>query len=94
MEPAAARPGLRSEEARRLLAAVGANTLGTERRAAWWRTLGDVLREPMVLLLLACAAVYVAFGDLSEALILAASVVLVVLISLLQRARRSVRCRP
>jgi len=87
MEPAAARPGLRSEEARRLLAAVGANTLGTERRAAWWRTLGDVLREPMVLLLLTCAAVYVAFGDLSEALILAASVVLVVLISLLQEGK-------
>ena len=87
MGPVAGRPGLRSEEARRLLAVVGANTLGTERRAAWWRTLGDVVREPMVLLLLVCASVYVAFGDLSEALILAASVVLVVLISLLQEGK-------
>ena len=41
----------------------------------------------MVLLLIVCAAVYVAFGDLSEALILGASVVLVVVISLLQEGK-------
>ncbi len=83
----APRPGLGSEEAHRRLAEVGPNTLGTDRRRPWWHTLWDVLREPMVLLLVICAGVYIAFGDLSEALILGASVVLVVVISLLQEGK-------
>jgi P-type Ca2+ transporter type 2C len=41
----------------------------------------------MVLMLLICAGVYVVFGDLTEALILGASVVLVVVISLVQEGR-------
>ncbi len=80
-------PGLGSVEARRLLAEVGPNTLGADRGGGWWRTLLDVVREPMVLLLVICAGVYVAFGDLSEALILGGSVVLVVAISLLQEGK-------
>jgi Ca2+-transporting ATPase len=79
--------GLGSDQARRLLAEVGPNSLGTERRAGWWRTLLEVVREPMVLLLIVCAGVYIAFGDLSEALILGASVLLVVVISLLQEGK-------
>jgi Ca2+-transporting ATPase len=79
--------GLASDDARRLLAQVGPNTLETERRGGWWRTLLGVVREPMVLLLIACAVVYVAFGELSEALILGASVVLVLLISLFQEGK-------
>ncbi|HEY1333943.1 MAG TPA: cation-transporting P-type ATPase, partial [Myxococcaceae bacterium] len=79
--------GLTSEEARRLLAEVGPNTLPTEKRARWWRTLFEVLREPMVLLLVACAGAYVAFGQRSEAVLLGASVLLVVGISLLQEGK-------
>ena len=79
--------GLASDEARNLLAQVGPNTLGVDGQAAWWRTLLGVVREPMVLMLLVCAGVYVVFGDLTEALILGASVVLVVVISLVQERR-------
>ncbi|RPH69288.1 MAG: cation-translocating P-type ATPase [Myxococcaceae bacterium] len=79
--------GLASDEVRNLLAQVGPNTLGVDGQAAWWRTLLGVVREPMVLMLLVCAGVYVVFGDLTEALILGASVVLVVVISLVQERR-------
>jgi Ca2+-transporting ATPase len=47
----------------------------------------EVLREPMLLLLCAAAAVYLVIGDLAEALILSASVVVVIAISVGQRAR-------
>jgi len=83
----AAHPGLGSEEARRLLREVGPNALATEKRSRWWRTLLDVLREPMVLLLVVCAGAYVAFGQPSEAALLGASVLLVVGISLLQEGK-------
>ncbi|HZX42387.1 MAG TPA: HAD-IC family P-type ATPase, partial [Myxococcaceae bacterium] len=76
-----------NDEARRVLTEVGPNTLGAERHGGWWRTFLDVLREPMVLLLIVCAGVYLAFGDLSEALILGASVVLVVAISIVQEGK-------
>jgi P-type Ca2+ transporter type 2C len=79
--------GLTTGEARKLLAEVGPNTVGVDGQAAWWRTLLGVVREPMVLMLLICAGVYVVFGDLTEALILGASVVLVVVISLVQEGR-------
>jgi Ca2+-transporting ATPase len=79
--------GLGTAEARKLLAEVGPNTFGADGRAAWWRTLLGVVREPMVLMLLVCAGVYLVFGDLTEALILGASVVLVVVISLVQEGR-------
>ncbi len=82
-----AHQGLTSEEARRLLAAVGPNTLATEKRSRWWRTLFEVFHEPMVLLLVACAAAYVAFGQRSEAALLGASVLLVIGISLLQEGK-------
>ncbi|HUM09840.1 MAG TPA: cation-translocating P-type ATPase [Myxococcaceae bacterium] len=85
--PVSRSPGLGSDQALRLLAEVGPNTLGADRGGGWWRTLLDVVREPMVLLLLVCAGVYVAFGERTEALILGGSVVLVVAISLLQEGK-------
>ena len=87
MTPPRMHGGLASDEARRLLAQLGPNTLETERRGGWWRTLLGVVREPMVLLLIACAIVYVAFGEVSEALILGASVLLVLLISFFQEGK-------
>ena len=77
MAPPAVLGGLASDEARQRLAQLGPNTLEARRRGGWWRSLLDVVREPMVLLLVSCAVVYVAFGELSETLILGSSVVLV-----------------
>ena len=85
--PLVAPQGLAQDEARRRLAEVGPNQLQSERRGGWWRTLLEVVSEPMVLLLVVCAGVYIAFGDLFEALTLGASVVLVVVISLFQEGK-------
>lgn len=47
----------------------------------------DVLREPMLLLLLAASALYLLLGDTGEALILGASVLLVIALTLYQELR-------
>ena len=47
----------------------------------------EVLREPMFLLLIAAAAVYVVLGDAGEALVLAASVAVIIAITVTQERR-------
>jgi Ca2+-transporting ATPase len=49
--------------------------------------IAGLAREPMLLLLLAATGLYVAFGDLAEAIALAVSVVFIVIITLLQERR-------
>jgi Ca2+-transporting ATPase len=79
--------GLSSEDARRRLAAEGANLLpGAERRSTLAIAL-EVLREPMFLLLVAGAATYLLLGDLREALVLAASIVVVAIITVIQERK-------
>jgi Ca2+-transporting ATPase len=80
-------PGLSSAEAAARLAAEGPNALPA---AAERRTLAialEVLREPMFLLLVAAALVYFVIGDLREALVLCASVVVVVAITVAQERK-------
>jgi P-type Ca2+ transporter type 2C len=62
----------------------GPNELAVARPNSFLRMLWGVVREPMVMLLIACAAVYVSFGDIRETLILLASIFLVVGITLVQ----------
>ncbi|HET7198487.1 MAG TPA: HAD-IC family P-type ATPase, partial [Burkholderiales bacterium] len=90
--PPLAPKGLSSSEAAALLAAEGPNALpGGARKGMAAIALG-VLREPMFLLLIAAAAVYLVLGDLAEALVLAASVLAMVAITVLQerKAERAV----
>src|SRR5262249_50819282 len=47
----------------------------------------EIVREPMILLLLACGAVYLVLGDVREACVLLASVVVVIGITLYQDQR-------
>jgi Ca2+-transporting ATPase len=76
--------GLSAEQAAARLAAEGPNRLpGSEPRATLAIVAG-VMREPMLLLLVATAALYVAVGDLHEALVLAASIVVIIAITVLQ----------
>lgn len=70
--------GLSSADAAERLRRDGPNVLPQPERRSRWRILRDVLREPMLLLLLAATAVYVALGDPMEASLLAASVLLVI----------------
>lgn len=79
--------GLTSAEAKRRLAAEGPNTLpGATRRSALAIAL-EVVREPMFLLLVAGALIYLMLGDVREALVLAASIVVVMAITVVQERK-------
>jgi Ca2+-transporting ATPase len=81
------RPGLTSAEARARLAIDGPNALPVPSRGAILALLAGVLREPMFLLLLAAVGVYLVLGDAHQALVLAASLVVVVAITVIQERR-------
>ena len=86
MEPLANR-GLTRAEAERRLAIDGPNTVpGAGRRGLIAIALG-VLREPMFLLLIAGAVVYLVLGDIHEALVLAASLLVVSTIAVAQEQK-------
>lgn len=79
--------GLSSAEASARLKAEGANELPRARRRSPFRLVLDVLREPMLALLLGAGVVYLALGDTGEALILLAFACLSVAITVIQEAR-------
>ncbi|MBZ5708123.1 cation-translocating P-type ATPase [Nannocystis pusilla] len=79
--------GLTEAEAARRLAAEGPNSLARDQQRGLLVLLGEALREPMFLLLLACGAIYFVIGDLREAITLLACVVLVLAISVIQAHR-------
>jgi Ca2+-transporting ATPase len=79
--------GLSQEEAALRLATDGHNELPDKRRRDTWRIALDVLREPMFLLLVAAGSIYLLLGDLQEALVLLASVVVVFGITLYQERK-------
>lgn len=81
------RCGLTAPEAAQRLAADGPNELPSQKPRALQAIARDVLAEPMFLLLIAAAAIYVVLGDVREALILASSIVVIVAISILQQRR-------
>jgi Ca2+-transporting ATPase len=79
--------GLTGFEAAARLAAEGPNRLpGSERRGTL-AIATEVVREPMLLLLVAAAGLYLAVGDLHEALVLAASIAVVIAITVLQERK-------
>jgi Ca2+-transporting ATPase len=79
--------GLSQAEAERRLAADGPNELRAAATRGWWRLGLELLREPMLGLLAGCAALYLALGELQDALMLLAAVVVVVGITLVQEHR-------
>ena len=86
--PATAVPiGLSAAEAARRLAAEGPNALPRPRRRGVARLVLDVLKEPMLSLLLAGGVIYLMLGNRSEALILLAFAGLSVGITVVQEAR-------
>jgi Ca2+-transporting ATPase len=78
---------LSSAEAARRLAAEGPNALPAAQERGLAAIALEVLREPMFLLLVAAAAIYLALGDLREALVLAASVVVIIAITVRQERK-------
>ena len=86
--PAPAPPvGLKEAEAQRRLVRDGANELPVSRPRSMLRLAREVAFEPMFLLLVACGALYLALGDLQEALMLLGFVFVVMAISFVQQRR-------
>jgi Ca2+-transporting ATPase len=79
--------GLTSAEAARRLAAEGPNRLPARESRGTAKIAVQVVREPMLLLLFAAAGLYLVLGDVHEALVLAASIVVVVAITVLQERK-------
>lgn len=79
--------GLTSDEAAARLAADGPNALPAQGGRSFARIVLDVVREPMLLLLLGAGLVYLALGNLHEALVLMAFAGLSILITVMQEAR-------
>ncbi|MBI1815121.1 MAG: cation-translocating P-type ATPase [Deltaproteobacteria bacterium] len=76
--------GLTQAEAARRLEADGFNEIPAQNRRSAVAMVAGVLREPMLLLLLATGAIYLALGTLGEALMLLVGVCLVIAIELYQ----------
>ncbi len=79
--------GLTSAEAAARLAADGPNSLQAGERKHLLGTVLAVLAEPMLLLLVAAVAVYLLLGDLHEALVLGASILVVIGITIAQERK-------
>jgi Ca2+-transporting ATPase len=79
--------GLSEEEARRRLRQDGPNELARREDRSLLHTIIEVLREPMILLLLFAGGLYVFLGDHAEAILLLASIALIIGIELYQERR-------
>ncbi|MEI7608117.1 MAG: cation-translocating P-type ATPase [Rhodospirillaceae bacterium] len=80
-------PGLSEADARGRLEAEGYNELPRPARRTALRIVLEVVREPMLALLLGGGVVYLALGDLSDALILVGFATLSVVITVVQETR-------
>ena len=79
--------GLSSAEAAARLAAEGPNALPGAARRGTAAIAAHALREPMLLLLIAATGIYLLVGDVHEALVLAASIAVVLAITVVQERR-------
>ncbi len=79
--------GLSTAEAVRRRSEQGANEIPAMRRRSLPAFVGHVLIEPMFLLLIGAAGLYLLLGDAREAIVLASSLVAVVTITILQERR-------
>jgi Ca2+-transporting ATPase len=88
--PTVAGRGLDSAEALARLRRVGPNQMDDGRRAGIWATVRDVFSEPMFVLLLVAAGLYLVIGDLGEGLLLGFFALVTVGLVIFQQ-RRSAR---
>src|SRR5574343_777469 len=87
MTPSFDDAGLSENVAGELLRTHGPNELPQARPRSVWRIAAEVVREPMLQLLIAAGLIYLVLGDVAEALALLAFVVLSLSISLVQETR-------
>ena len=79
--------GLSSKEAMARLAHQGYNELPSAKPRSLWAIAWEVVREPMFLLLIAASAIYLVLGDIREAMVLFASVFVVMGITFYQERK-------
>ncbi len=79
--------GLSQREVAERLRQDGYNELPSAKPRSVFRIALDVVREPMLILLLACGVVYFALGDVKEAAVLTLFVVLVIALTLYQEQK-------
>ena len=79
--------GLSDDEAAERLRTAGPNELPSAEQRRLADLVLEVVREPMIALLVACGAVYLVLGDLRESIVLLASVVVVIGITLHQNRK-------
>src|SRR5215468_11151699 len=80
-------PGLSETVAAERLRLEGPNELPTARPKSTLRIAAEVVREPMFLLLIAAGAVYLVLGSIEEAVALAATIFVVIGITLYQETK-------
>ena len=85
--PSVSMSGLSEAEAQRRLKSEGYNELPRQDRRTPLRIVLEVLREPMLALLLGGGIIYLLLGDLKEALILLAFALFSVAITVIQETR-------
>jgi Ca2+-transporting ATPase len=81
------REGLSEAEAASRIARFGVNELPSSKPRSILRMAFEVVREPMLLLLLACGTTYLLLGDVQEAIILLIFVAVVIAITLYQERK-------
>ncbi len=79
--------GLTSEEAEKNLKEFGFNELATSKKRGILKIVGEVIIEPMFLLLVACGILYLLLGDVKEALLLLGFVFVIMAITFIQERK-------
>ncbi len=79
--------GLTEQEARTRLLTEGSNSLPSEKEQSLFQVIFSVLKEPMLLLLLGAGVISFLLAELVDALLLMATVVIVIGISIIPRAK-------
>src|SRR5690606_24416977 len=79
--------GLTTEELKTSRKKFGFNQIDAIKKNAWYRMLLDILKEPMLLLLIAVTVIYIIVGNYSEAVFMLGAIIVVSGISLYQDNR-------
>lgn len=77
-------PGLSSKEVSERLRSFGYNELPSSKPKNIWRIAFEVMREPMFLLLISCAVLYMLLGDYQEGVILLSTISIIIGITFYQ----------
>src|SRR5687767_7199163 len=79
--------GLNSTEVNNKLKVDGYNELPSAKPKNLWRIIKEVVKEPMFLLLISCAILYMVIGDYREGIIMLSTVLIIISITFIQHRK-------